>query len=173
MYMQKILGKSFFDRRALIVAPELLGKFLVKKSGKKEIALMITEVEAYDGFNDRASHAYKGKTKRNEVMFGPAGHWYVYLTYGMYYMLNVVVGEQGYPAALLIRGVETIIGPGRLTRDLNINKRFNKKEVSRTTGLWIEDRGVQIHKKNIKKTPRIGVTYAGDWAQKPYRFVLK
>ena len=172
--MRKILTKKFFERATLVVARDLLGKFLVRKKGKKEIAYMITEVEAYDGHKDKASHAHRGKTARNKTMFGEAGVWYVYFVYGMYDMLNVVTGPHGYPAAVLIRAVEEISGPGRLTKKLGITRRLNGNGAVQTSGLWIKDRGVRVRTKDIKKTPRIGVKYAGPtWSKKPYRFVLK
>ncbi|MBI2048234.1 MAG: DNA-3-methyladenine glycosylase, partial [Parcubacteria group bacterium] len=94
--------------------------------------MMITETESYDGSQDRASHAHKGKTPRTEIMFGPAGHFYIYLCYGMYYMLNVVVGPKEYPAAVLIRSaklwtsdVQSLDGPGKLTKFLKIDKKLN------------------------------------------------
>jgi DNA-3-methyladenine glycosylase len=170
----KVLKSSFFNRPTLTVAEELLGKFLVRRIGKKTIGFMITEVEAYDGFKDKASHAHRGKTKRNEIMFGEAGHWYVYFTYGMHWMLNIVTGEKDYPAAVLIRGIEGVSGPARLTKFLNIDKKLHGEPARRKSGLWIEDRGIKIPTKEIQKTPRIGVSYAGPiWTQKPYRFVLK
>jgi DNA-3-methyladenine glycosylase len=165
------LTQPFFSRPTLTVAEELIGKFLVRKIGKTTTAYMITEVEAYDGFEDKASHAHKGETPRNRIMFGEAGYWYVYLCYGMYYMLNVVTGEKGYPAAILIRGVEGFSGPGRLTRGLEITKEENTKIALPESGLWIEDRGVKIPKSKIKRTPRIGVNYAKEWTDKPYRFL--
>lgn len=172
--VRKILAKKFFERATLLVARDLLGKFLVRKKGKKEIAHMITEVEAYDGHKDKASHAHRGETARNKVMFGEAGVWYVYFVYGMYDMLNVVTGPHQYPAAILIRGVEGINGPGRLTKKLGITRRLNGKKVARAGGLWIEDRGMNLRKKNIKRSPRVGVNYAGPvWSKKPYRFILK
>ena len=172
--MKRILTKKFFERATLIVARDLLGKFLVRKKGKKEIAHMITEVEAYDGHKDQGSHAHRGETARNKVMFGEAGVWYVYFVYGMYDMLNVVTSPREYPAAILIRGVEGINGPGRLTKKLGITRQLNGKGAVRTSGLWIEDRGVNINKKDITSTPRIGVNYAGPvWSKKPYRFILK
>jgi DNA-3-methyladenine glycosylase len=134
---------------------------------------MITETEAYDGPHDKACHAHKGRTGRTEVMFGEAGHWYVYFVYGMHHMLNMVTGPIGYPAAVLIRGVEHINGPGKVTKELSIYKDLNTKKAVRENGLWIEDRGVIIDPVHILRTPRIGVTYAGEWAQKPYRFVMK
>lgn len=167
------LEERFFDRSTLVVARELLGKFLVRRSRGRERALMITEVEAYDGFRDRGSHAHRGRTPRNGPMFGPAGHWYVYLTYGIHWMLNIVTRETDYPAAVLLRGLQGIPGPGRLTRTLEIDKRFNARAAVPGRGLWIEDRGERIRKGEIRRTPRIGIDYAGEvWRQKPWRFLL-
>jgi len=171
--MARILSRQFFNRSAVSVAPELLGKFLVRKRKGVIENYLITETEAYDGPNDLASHASKGKTKRTEVMFGPAGYWYVYLIYGVYEMLNVVTGPEGYPSAVLIRGVKGVDGPGKLTRQLGITRVFNKKTATKTSGLWIEDRGIVIPKTSIIQTSRIGVAYAGEWVKKPWRFVLK
>ncbi len=173
MNTRKTLPQSFFERDTRVVARELLGKYLVRRMRDKEIAVMITEVEAYDGFEDKASHAHKGETARNRPMFGDAGVWYVYLVYGMYEMLNIVTGRKGYPAAVLIRGVEGFDGPGRLTKFLQITRAQNKKRAVFDSGLWIENRGVVITDNKIKKTPRVGVPYAGIWAKKRYRFVLK
>lgn len=172
--MGKILGQRFFNRGALVAAKDLLGKYLIRRLNSKEIALKIKEVEAYDGFADKASHAYKGKTDRNEIMFGAAGYWYVYLCYGTHNMLNVVVGRKHYPAAILIRSAGNFNGPGKLTKHLKINRKFNKRRTSKASGLWIEDRNEKTPKNKIKTTPRIGVDYAGPiWSKKPYRFVLK
>ena len=171
--MKKILTKKFFERSALEVAESLLGKYLVREVEGKEIAFKINEVEAYDGFEDKASHAHKGKTERNKVMFGEAGRWYVYLVYGMHNMLNIVTDKEHYPAAILIRGGKELSGPGRLTKFLKINKKFNGKNASVETGLWFEDRGDVIDNKKIKRSARVGVDYAGPiWAKKDYRFVL-
>lgn len=169
--MPTILHHDFYNRSTLQVAKELLGKFLVIEKGGQKIALMIREVEAYDGPSDRASHAYRGKTERTRVMFGPAGHWYVYLVYGMYFMLNIVTGPKEYPAAILIRSAGGFCGPGKLTKALGITKAFNEKRALPETGLWIEDRG-PVSNLKIKKMSRIGVAYAGPvWAKKPYRFL--
>ena len=171
--MRKILDKNFFEKSTLKIAENLLGKYLVSKIGRKEIALKINEVEAYDGFEDKASHAHKGKTERNKIMFGEAGNWYVYLVYGIHNMLNIVTGEKDYPAAILIRGVGDMNGPGKLTKFLKINKELNGKNASLETSLWFEDRGEVVNKKKIKRTSRIGVDYAGPiWAKKNYRFIL-
>ena len=134
---------------------------------------MITEVEVYDGHKDKASHASRGRTRRTETMFGHPGVWYVYLIYGMYEMLNIVTREKDYPAAILIRGVEGISGPGRLSKALHIGRTLNAFPADKRSGLWIEDRGVHIPTSRIMRTPRIGVSYAGEkWSAKLWRFIL-
>jgi DNA-3-methyladenine glycosylase len=169
----KILSPSFFNKKTTVAAQDLLGKYLVRKIADQEIALMITEVEAYDGPHDLACHGRFGKTKRTETMFMPAGHFYTYLIYGTYWMLNIVTGPAYYPAAILIRGTKEVSGPGKLTKNLKIDKKFDKKLVHPKSGLWIEDRKISLVKKDIIKTPRIGVDYAGPiWSKKLYRFVL-
>lgn len=179
--MKKVLRKDFFDRPTLLVAQELLGKYLVRSRDGATTALMITEVEAYDGWDDKASHASRGQTVRNTPMFGEAGTIYVYFTYGMHWMLNIVCGAREYPAAVLIRGavecrtsdvLHRINGPARLTKALGIDKTQNGQVLGKKTGIWIEDRGIVIPKKKIKKTPRIGIAYAGDYIHKPWRFVM-
>lgn len=168
------LGEEFFKRDTLTVAEELLGKFLMRRfENGEEVAFMITETEAYDGPDDKACHAYRGRTPRTEVMFGPAGHWYIYFVYGIHWMLNIVTGEVGYPAAVLLRGAGDISGPARLTKRLDITKAQNARLAVRETGLWIEDRGIVVPKRDIVRTPRIGVAYAGEWRDMPYRFLLK
>ncbi len=173
--MPEPLDANFFNRPTLTVATELLGKLLVVVlPDGSERALMITEVEAYDGPEDLASHASRGRTERTGVMFDEAGRWYMYLIYGMYWMLNIVTGPEGYPAAILIRGVGEYGGPGRLTKALGLDKRFNTRRADRETGLWVEDRGLVPHTHIVRTTPRIGVDYAGPiWAKKPYRFLLE
>ncbi|MBN1585144.1 DNA-3-methyladenine glycosylase [Candidatus Uhrbacteria bacterium] len=168
-----LLKPDFFNRPTVAVARDLLGKFLVRETGAGRTALMIREVEAYDGFGDRASHAHRGMTERNAPMFGPAGHWYVYLVYGMHWMLNVTTGPVGYPAAVLIRRLEGLDGPARLTRSLDIDRRSDGRPSGKASGLWIEDRGVDIRPSQYRRLPRVGVDYAGEWAKKPYRFVLR
>lgn len=134
---------------------------------------MITEVEAYDGERDQACHARAGRTTRTDVLYGAGGVWYVYLCYGIHEMLNLVVGRVGWPAAVLVRGVEGISGPGRVTKQLGIDRRLNAAPAAPASGLWLEDRGVVVPRKAVAITPRIGVDYAGDvWAAKPWRFVL-
>jgi len=142
--------------------------------GHQIVRCSINEIEVYDGFKDKASHAYKGKTKRNSVMFGPAGYFYVYLIYGMYWMLNIVTGPKDYPAALLIRGAGEFNGPGKLTRVLSINKSLNNKKCSRDSGLWFQKNENEKADKKIIKTNRIGVQYAGPvWSKRKLRFIYK
>jgi DNA-3-methyladenine glycosylase len=178
-----ILQNEFFNRKTTVVAKDLLGKYLVRKIKNKTIKLFITEVEAYDGEKDLASHASHGKTERTKVMFDEAGLFYVYLIYGMYWMLNVTTGEKGYPAAILIRGgiyyddkndKKIIInGPGKITKFLKITKYQNGKKANKENGLWFESNDIKIKKNQISATKRIGVEYAGKiWANKPYRFIL-
>ena len=153
------------------VAVRLLGQYLCRqyKDGRIE-RYIITEVEAYLGENDKACHSYKGRTKRTEVMYGPPGYWYVYLIYGMYYMLNLVVSPEGEPQAILIRGVQGIEGPGKITKKLQIGKLFNGLQADRKSRLWIEESGFRPAK--IIRLPRIGVGYAGEWKDKLLRFRL-
>ncbi len=135
---------------------------------------MITEVEAYCGPDDRASHASRGMTPRNRVMFGPPGFWYVYLCYGVHWMLNLVTGVEGYAAAVLLRGIEDVAGPGRLTRLLGIDKSFDGAKCAPASGLWIEGAGTVPPGWRRRRGPRIGVDYAGaHWAAKPYRWWLE
>ncbi|MBI5421216.1 MAG: DNA-3-methyladenine glycosylase [Parcubacteria group bacterium] len=172
---ENILPLSFFDRPTLVVAQELLGKALVHETKQKKLYLIIQEVEAYDGPHDKASHAHRGTTPRNAVMFDEAGHWYLYLVYGMHWMLNITTGPKGYPAAILIRGGYTpegtlIVGPGKLTKYLDLNCPHNTLPATKKLGLWIEDRGMIIHPKDIIRKKRIGVDYAKEWKDKLYNF---
>lgn len=172
--MKKILPQSFYDRPAVVVARDMLGKFLVRRLDGREIAVMINETEGYEGQSDRASHASNGKTKRNAPMFGESGRFYVYLCYGMYWMLNITTGREGYPAAVLLRGAGELSGPGKLTTTLKIDKRFNECAAVKKSDLWVEDRGIVIPRRAILRLPRVGIHYAGPvWSQKPYRFLIK
>lgn len=170
--MQNVLRRKFFNRPTLRVARELLGKYLVRRVGKKRLARMITEVEAYVGFSDKASHAARGMTPRNRVMFGPPGIWYVYFTYGMHWMLNIVTERAGYPAAVLIRGVEGVSGPARVAKFFKIGRALNGRPAARPGGLWVEDRGVRVPQSAAKRGKRIGVGYAGRSKDRLWRFFL-
>jgi DNA-3-methyladenine glycosylase len=165
-----LLGPAFFERPADLVARELLGKALVRRIGGNRIALAISETEAYLGPHDLACHAARGRTPRTEVMYGPPGTLYVYFVYGLHWMLNVVTGPQGYPAAVLIRAAGHISGPARLTSALVIDGALNGQIAAPRSGLWFEC-GAPAHK--ITATPRIGVAYAGPrWSARKLRFAL-
>ncbi len=169
-----IKAKALRRKNTVALARWLLGKHLVRRrqNGRSE-ARLITEVEAYHGESDLACHARAGRTRRTAVMYAAGGRWYVYLCYGMHEMLNLVSGPKDWPAAVLIRGVEGISGPGRLTRSLAINRTLNSAAAARPSGLWLEDRGVRVPRRLLQATPRIGVGYAGPvWSKKPWRFTF-
>jgi DNA-3-methyladenine glycosylase len=169
----KPLPPEFFARAADRVARELLGACLVVRGPDGRHARhLVFETEAYLGAHDLACHGRTGPTKRNATMFGPAGRWYVYLCYGMHWMLNVVTGSAGVPAAVLIRGAGGHVGPGRVTKGLGIDHSFDGQPAGRRTGLWFEPGGSAVPRRLIERTPRIGVDYAGEWAEKPLRFVV-
>ncbi len=170
-----IAASEVQGRNTVALARWLLGKLLVVAGppGSTPRRLRICETEAYHGPADRASHARRGRTPRAAVMFAPGGVWYVYLCYGVHEMLNLVTGPEGWPAAVLIRGIEGVSGPGRLTAAHRLDRRFNGRPADRTAGLWLEDDGWVVPRRAIRATPRIGVASAGpEWAAKPWRFVL-
>jgi DNA-3-methyladenine glycosylase len=168
-------------------AEDLLGSKLCratkKNAGGKKICATIYEVEIYDGPHDLASHAAKGETERTKIMFGPPGYWYVYLCYGVHWLLNLVTREKGYPAGILIRGVIlerdekgkfakplVLNGPGKLTKALGIDGSLYGTKASATSGLWIEWRKGKAPA--FKKTPRIGINYAGErWKNEKLRYL--
>jgi len=169
--MGKRLESGFYMRDVLQVAPDLLGQTLVRVFEDGKIRkYTITEVEAYRGEKDLACHASKGRTTRTEVMYGKGGHLYVYLIYGMYWMLNVVTASQNIPQAVLIRGLDGLNGPGRLTRELHIDKRLNGECLNTSKRIWIENSGIKPH---YRITPRVNVEYAGEvWSRKEWRFLV-
>ena len=188
--MSPKLPRSFYSRPTLDVASELLGKVLVRRIGRKSLAGKIVETEAYVGPHDLACHASKGHTPRTSVMFGPPGHAYVYMIYGFYFCLNVVTEPAGYPAAVLLRAVEPLenvdlmvqlrnnpqketniaSGPGKLCMAMSIDKRLNAEDLIGTT-MWIEDR--ELDPGPIRTSPRVGVDYAGQYRDKPWRFFIE
>ncbi|MGQ0556602.1 MAG: DNA-3-methyladenine glycosylase [Nitrospiraceae bacterium] len=174
--VENILLKQYFNRPTLMVARSLVGKYLVRENGAGRIAGRIIEVEAYIGAEDMACHASKGRTMWTEVLFGSPGISYVYLIYGMYYMLNVVTERPEFPAAVLIRAIEVdgelIDGPGKLCRELGIDRSLHRLDMTHGSQLWFEDRGERVSRKRVGTFPRIGVDYAGAWAKKPWRFRL-
>jgi len=174
---RRVLPRIYFNRPTLTVARSLVGKYLIRCIDGREIAGKIIEVEAYVGPQDKACHASKGRTQRTEVMFGPAGVAYVYLIYGMYHCLNVVTEREEFPSAVLIRAIEIdgklIDGPGRLCRALEIDRRLNRVDLTTGESLWFEDRGEVVERGTVGAYPRIGVDYAGKWAEKLWRFRLR
>lgn len=164
------VNESFFTRDVLEVAPELPGKHIVICRNDCLESYCITEVEAYKGEADKACHASKGRTERTEIMYHEGGHIYVYLIYGMYWMLNIVTGEKDDPQAVLIRGIEGYSGPGRVGRQLGINNSYYGIKISNSKDMWIEEGGPVYQ---INTGPRIGIHYAGEpWISKPWRFYI-
>jgi DNA-3-methyladenine glycosylase len=183
------IPRSFYSRPALEVASDLLGKVLVRRFDRKNLSGRIVETEAYVGPHDLACHASKGHTPRTSIMFGAPGHAYVYMIYGFYFCLNVVTERVGYPAAVLIRAVEPIenvaimrrlrhdperdtniaSGPGKLCMAMSITKELNGADLLGNI-MWIEDRG--LDPEVIETSPRVGIDYAGEYKDKPWRFFV-
>ena len=176
--IRKKLPREFYDRDTVEVARELLGKLLVHVSGGRERVGRIVEVEAYLGPHDLAAHSAKGLTPRTKVMFGPPGHAYVYLIYGMYHCMNVVTQAEGKASAVLLRALEPVKhvrertqGPGLLCKAMHIDRRLNGRDLL-SDGFHIADDG--SHRRlSIVKRPRVGVDYAGHWARRLLRFYIR
>jgi len=169
------LDQTFYTRPAIEVASDLIGKTIVRRVDAEEFRARIVETEAYIGTHDLASHSSKGRTRRTEVMFGPAGHAYVYLIYGMYEMFNIVVGDVDDAQAVLIRAAEPLngwqadlSGPGKLCRALQITRADNGLELTGRDLHLVDDIGPQPQ---VVATPRIGIDYAGEWKHALLRFV--
>lgn len=164
------LTRSFYTNEILDVTPKLLGKYICRRFDDGTIGrFQITEVEAYCGVKDLACHASKGRTARTEVMFNEGGHVYVYLIYGMYWLINIVTGKKDDPQAALIRGVKGASGPGRTGRILKLDKSFYNEDLTTSKRIWLEDLGEKL---SYVTTPRIGINYAGKpWVDKLWRFV--
>jgi DNA-3-methyladenine glycosylase len=169
------LDVSFFGRPAIDVAQALIGKILVHRVRDHEYRARIVETEAYLGPDDLASHASKGRTKRTEVMFGPPGRAYVYLIYGIYDMLNVVVGTVGEAQAVLIRGAQPLddwttdlSGPGRLTRAFQITRADNGLDLTGDRLFFLNDPSCRPR---LISGKRVGVDYAKEWKDRPFRFL--
>jgi DNA-3-methyladenine glycosylase len=172
------LPRSFYDRDTTQVAKDLLGKLLVHKTGKTMMIGCIVETEAYLGPHDLAAHSARGRTKRTEVMFGPPGHAYVYLIYGMYHCMNIVTERDGHASAVLIRAVEPIKGitgktngPGLLCNAMEIDKGLNGHDLL-SDNFFVAEPEAQ-ERIVIVKRPRIGVAYAKHWAKRLLRFYVK
>lgn len=166
----KRLGEDFFHRDALEVAPDLVGKILVSRINGEEIRVRITETEAYCGEEDTACHAHKGRTKRTEVLYGKSGVIYVYLCYGMHWLMNVITGNEDQPQGVLFRAGEGFNGPGKLTKALGVTGEQNKQSFVDNDEIWIEDDG-QNHEYHTDT--RVGIAYATEeYREKQWRFVL-
>lgn len=172
------LPRRFYDRDTMEVAKDLLGKHLVHVSGGVERVGRIVETEAYLGPHDLAAHSARGLTPRTKVMFGPPGHAYVYLIYGMYNCMNVVTQREGVASAVLLRALEPVKniedrtqGPGLLCRAMQIDRTQNGHDLV-SDDFYIADPGSH-RKPTIVKRPRIGVDYAGHWARRLLRFYVK
>ena len=188
-----MLKTTFFQRPAPVLAPDLIGKKLVRVIDGKRMAGIITETEAYQGQEDLACHAHVGKTKRNEVMFGEGGRAYIYFTYGMHWMLNLVADLAEKPAAVLIRavfpveGLQTMAlhrpnlafskkwlnGPGKLTQAFALNGTMNARDLrDPESGLFIEN-GIEIPANLVSRSPRIGLGKTPEpWLSLPWRWEL-
>ncbi|MBS1488362.1 MAG: DNA-3-methyladenine glycosylase [Bacteroidetes bacterium] len=186
-----ILSQSFYLRKDVtVIARQLLGKILVSKTNRQLTSGMIVETEAYSEI-EKGSHAHRGKTKRNEVMFGMGGVAYVYLCYGVHEMFNVVTNTENKADAILIRalqpvdGIEWMMeragstsskkitsGPGKLTKAMGIGRKQNGNSLV-DGSIWIEDRGLRVSRQEIVTTTRIGIDYAGEDAQLLWRFFVK
>jgi len=192
LYFWKMkLQKSFYERGTKEVACELLGKYLVFEPLHKHFVGKIVETEAYLGQEDLACHACRGKTKRNEPLFEKAGHAYVYFTYGLFWLFNVVAHQRGGVGGILIRalepveGIEEMVanrggrnghfltsGPAKITEAFGIDGKINRADLIGDL-VWIEDRGGVVKPSQIVATKRIGVNYAGKWKDKKLRFYIK
>lgn len=177
--LHRKLQRTFYDKRAEIVAPALLGAYLVRRLKGKMLVGRIVEVEAYLGVEDKASHSSRGRTRRTEVMFGAPGHAYVYLIYGIHHCLNVVTDHAGTASAVLIRALEPVQGidartqgPGLLTRAMGIDRSLNGVDLTSDSSVYLAE-GVTPRSGNVVTRPRIGVDYAGDWATRPLRFYIR
>ena len=172
------LAREFYDRDTQIVAQELLGKWLIHEAGGRRRVGKIVETEAYLGPHDLAAHSAKGRTARTETMFGPPGHAYVYLIYGMHHCMNVVTEREGVAAAVLLRAVEPVAdlpgrtcGPGLLCRALEIDRRLNGHDLLSDDFFIAAPPAAEVFQ--VVKRPRIGVDYAKHWAKRLLRYYIK
>jgi DNA-3-methyladenine glycosylase len=174
------LTRASFNLPTLRVSRDLLGKFIVRRHRGRQLVAMITEVEAYKGPRDRAAHTFGGRrTARVEPLYAAGGTVYVYLVYGMHWLLNFSTAGAGTPEGVLIRGVLTadgaqprvISGPGRVTAHLRIDRRLDHVDATLSGVMWLEDRGINIPARRIIAGPRVGIDYAGAyWAARRWRF---
>ena len=191
--MAKLPYSYFQNSDVNFLAADLLGKYLITSIGDIVTGGIITETEAYKGVEDKASHAYGGRfTNRTQTMYEDGGLSYVYLCYGIHHLFNVVTGSKGVPHAVLIRGLEPVIGlehmlerrkmtslkpnltagPGALARAMGIDKNLNAADLQGDQ-IWIEDRGLHFSNEEIIACPRVGVDYAEDHALLPWRYYIR
>ena len=190
--MKTILTRPFFERDTVTVAQELLGKKLVREIDGVRISGYIIETEAYNGEEDLACHAHVGRTMRNSVMYGPAGHAYVYFTYGMHWLLNCVTGLENFPAAVLLRtlfpfeGMEIIEanrngrpksewcnGPAKICQALNIDGKLNGANLCASSSPIRIEEGIRVPQELIQSTPRVGISSVPKpWRDIPWRFIV-
>jgi len=189
---QRKLNREFYTQPTLRIAKLLLGKYIIRKMGKKKLIGKIIETEAYIGPQDKAAHSYGGKiTPRNKIEYFVGGHIYIYLVYGMYWQLNITTAGKGEPECVLIRAIEpekgeisSANGPGKLCRYLKLDKSFYGEDLTKSKRIWLEDRGPAFAKASAGKekikpsqilaTKRIGIDYAGSyWSKRKWRFLIK
>jgi DNA-3-methyladenine glycosylase len=186
------LAKRFYQRPTRTVARELLGKLLVRRLPEGLVAVRLVEVEAYLGVGDPAAHTFGGRrTKRNEAMWGEGGHLYVYFTYGMHHCMNVVTRGPGVPQAVLLRaalavhGADLIVarrggrsgrdlldGPARLCQGLGVDRLLDGKDLTSRGAIWVASDDVSCRRTWVRRSPRVGVAYAGDAAHWPLRYLV-
>lgn len=177
------INNGIYNLDAIHLARELLGKIICRNVNGKILKARITQTEAYYGTGDTACHAHKGRTKRTDIMFYPGGFAYIYLCYGIHYLLNIVSGKENFPEAVLIREAEPLNnennflkindlnGPGKLTKSLFIDKNLNREDLKISSKLWLEDDG---YKTDFLKDKRIGIAYAAkEDRDRLWRFILK
>lgn len=192
---EKRLNKDFYAKDAVTLAQDLIGKIVVRTTNQGEIQTKIVETEAYVGPEDKACHAYNNRrTARTEVMYKPPGYAYIYLIYGMHYCFNIVAAERGKPEAVLIRAVEPVKGldaikkerqignrpkteltngPGKLTQALSISKELNGVSLVTSDKLFLVNHSNNLIKNKIKSAPRVNISYAEEYVEKPWRFYLQ
>ncbi|MCM1128080.1 MAG: DNA-3-methyladenine glycosylase [Lachnospiraceae bacterium] len=155
--MAERLGRDYFCRPADVLAGDLIGKLLCRKTADGILRCRIMETECYYGEEDTACHASKGRTERTKILYEKGGTAYVYLCYGMHFLFNIVTGSEGHPEAALIRGITGYNGPGKLTRAMQIDKRLNGEDMAVSDELWVEDDGCRIP---VRTDKRVGIDYA-------------
>lgn len=168
--MNKRIDAEFFHRDVLEVAPDLVGKILVHRlPDGTELRERIAEAEAYRGEEDKGCHASKGRTTRTELLYGESGVIYVYLCYGMHWLMNVITGDKEQPQGVLLRAGERFDGPAKLTKNMKIDGSFNGASLMNNKDIWFEDDG---SRPEITTAPRVGIDYAGEyWKDIKWRFI--